>query len=326
MQFTDTPKSLKSSDACEERSRMLGMPHMLPLRDFVESLRQEMGSAYGIPHFDPLDGGINARVLFLLEAPGAKAVSSGFVSRNNPDETARNFFELNIAAGIARTDTVCWNVVPWYIGTGTKIRPARHDDIRQALGSLRRLLTLLPNVRIVALVGNKSASLASEVVGMFPDSRVIATPHPSPLFINRRPENRGILLDAFKEISAALQAYGPEACELANNQPQQVRKHIEPPKENRTVMKNHNISEGVRKSWEDPVVRERRRQRHGVSVLRNGTPVGEYSSLYQAFKALGLPENKHIPFRNKLKLAGALTYNDGVDIYAFSLIPPFTKP
>ncbi len=73
-----------------------------------------------VPHFDPLDGGINARVLFLLEAPGAKAVASGFVSRNNPDETARNFFDLNMAAGIARRDTVCWNVVPWYIGTGTK--------------------------------------------------------------------------------------------------------------------------------------------------------------------------------------------------------------
>ena len=40
-----------------------------------------------IPHFDPLDGGSNAQVLFLMEAPGPKASASGFVSRNNPDET-----------------------------------------------------------------------------------------------------------------------------------------------------------------------------------------------------------------------------------------------
>lgn len=90
-------------------------------------------------------------------------------------------------------------------------------------------------------------------------------------------------------------------------------------------MTNHNISEGVRKSWEDPSLRERRQQRHGVSVLRNGTPIGEFSSLYQAFKDLSLPVEKHIPFRNKLKLAGSLAYNDGKDIYAFTLIPPF-KP
>ena len=52
---------------------MLSLPHMLPLRDVVESLRNEMGPEYGIPHFDPLDGGINAQVLFLLEAPRAES-------------------------------------------------------------------------------------------------------------------------------------------------------------------------------------------------------------------------------------------------------------
>lgn len=86
--------------------------------------------------------------------------------------------------------------------------------------------------------------------------------------------------------------------------------------------KNLRISEGVRKSWENPATRERRRQRHGVHVLKNGSPVGKYSSLYQAFKALGLPVEKHIPFRNKLKLAGTLMFNDGESIYIFSLIPP----
>ncbi|NTV26487.1 MAG: hypothetical protein HGB01_09780 [Chlorobiaceae bacterium] len=86
--------------------------------------------------------------------------------------------------------------------------------------------------------------------------------------------------------------------------------------------KNFKISEGVRESWKDPTVREKRRQRNGVSVLRNGIPVGEYTSLYQAFKALGLPEKKHIPFRIKLKQAGSLSFNDGESIYAFTVIQP----
>ena len=78
-----------------------------------------MGEDHKIPQFDPLDGGIDAECLFLLEAPGPKAVNSGFVSRNNPDETAKNFFELNVGAGLERSKTITWNVVPWYVGSGT---------------------------------------------------------------------------------------------------------------------------------------------------------------------------------------------------------------
>jgi hypothetical protein len=61
-----------------------------------------MGPDHAIPYFDPLDGGVGASVLFLLEAPGPRAVASGFISRDNPDETAKNFHEFNAAAGLAR--------------------------------------------------------------------------------------------------------------------------------------------------------------------------------------------------------------------------------
>jgi hypothetical protein len=66
----------------------------------------------------------------LLEAPGGRAVGSGFVSRNNPDETAKNFFLLNQEAGLPRSRTVTWNVVPWYVGSGEKIRAVTDADIR----------------------------------------------------------------------------------------------------------------------------------------------------------------------------------------------------
>ncbi|RDD30801.1 hypothetical protein CR161_08880 [Prosthecochloris sp. ZM] len=91
------------------------------------------------------------------------------------------------------------------------------------------------------------------------------------------------------------------------------------------MSKNFKISEGVKKSWEDPAVREKRRQRHGVSVSRDGVHVGDFTSLYQAFKALGLPEEKHIPFRIKLKESGSKTFNDGKSVYLFTIIPPLKK-
>jgi hypothetical protein len=101
---------------------------MVPLRDFVQSLRNEIGPEARIPDFDPWDGGTAAEILFLLEAPGAKALFSGFISRNNPDETAKNFFELNAQAGIPRERTITWNIVPWYIGSGSRIRPANNRE------------------------------------------------------------------------------------------------------------------------------------------------------------------------------------------------------
>jgi hypothetical protein len=40
--------------------------------------------------------------LFVLEAPGPQAVRSGFMSRNNPDETAKNWFDPSRDTGINR--------------------------------------------------------------------------------------------------------------------------------------------------------------------------------------------------------------------------------
>jgi hypothetical protein len=103
--------------------------HIAALTGLVNKAREESGKEKAKPFFDPLDGGVVARCLFLLEAPGPRAVASGFVSRNNPDESARNFFGLNREAGISRELTITWNIVPWHIGSGKKIRPAGRSDL-----------------------------------------------------------------------------------------------------------------------------------------------------------------------------------------------------
>jgi hypothetical protein len=62
-------------------------------------------------------------------------------------------------------------------------------------------------------------------------------------------------------------------------------------------------SASTRESWSKPGVHEARRKRDGVSV--DGV---QYKSVRDAFKALGLPDSKHVPFRKKLKAAGALGF------------------
>lgn len=204
----DRPKLLGDAEARLARRAQLADPHVVPLTAFVKALRNEAGSEAAIPDFDPWDGGVTAELLYLLEAPGAKAVLSGFVSRNNPDETAKNFFELNRAAGIPRERTIVWNIVPWYIGTGHRIRAAGRPDIEAGLPALSRLLALLPKLKIVVLVGRKAERGGHLVSRLRPGVRLFQSPHPSPMFINNAPENRDRMLSVLREAAACLDGKG----------------------------------------------------------------------------------------------------------------------
>ncbi|TVT49827.1 MAG: uracil-DNA glycosylase [Denitromonas halophila] len=201
----DKPKLLADANALAERLSQLEEAHIAPLTKFVRRLRNKMGPDAAIPYFDPWDGGIDAEVLFLLEAPGPKAKNSGFVSMNNPDETAKNFFEICKEACIERKRTVTWNTVPWYIGSENRIRPAKSDDITSGIESLAELLQLLPKLKGIVLVGRKAQTTASYVKRIAPTLKIFTSPHPSPLFINRKPEHREQLLDSWRTVQSSLE-------------------------------------------------------------------------------------------------------------------------
>lgn len=165
----------------------------------MDRLRRDTGLGRAIPYFDPLDGGVNAKCLFLLEAPGPRAVESGFISRNNPDPTARNWLVMLKEAGLRRKDTVLWNIVPWYVGDKGRIRPVRRSDLGKALPYVRELLGLLPSLRTVVLVGRK-AQLARKDIARFTEVKIRETLHPSPLVLNRDPINRKRILKRLLEI------------------------------------------------------------------------------------------------------------------------------
>lgn len=210
----DYPKTLASAHERALRSALLAQDHAKDLAHLARRMRESKGAGYEIPDFDPLDGGIEAQVLFLLEAPGPKAIASGFISRNNPDETAKNFFYLNAEAGIDRRRTITWNAVPWYIGSGTKIRPATRDDVREADNWLAELLTLLTQLQIVVFVGKKALHAKHVVQRTRPDIEVVCMPHPSPMFINRAPDNRARILKVLREVSARMALAPTLGCTL----------------------------------------------------------------------------------------------------------------
>lgn len=194
---TDAPRTNREPDEVARKLSLLRAQRVAPLTDYVESLRASHPRA-AVPYFDSTEAGIDAAILGLFEAPGPKATppaGSGFVSADNNDQTAQNMWELLRDAGIDRSsEYAAWNVVPWYVGDGTRIRAVRNTDLEEAQPATEELLTLLSSVRVVVLFG-KAAVRAWRRIGSSIDA--IEAPHPSPLNVNTRP-------DAREEIRVAL--------------------------------------------------------------------------------------------------------------------------
>lgn len=147
----DAPGSLGFQAVRERRQRMLERHHMTPLVRMVTDQRNRLGGQ--VPHFDPMDGGVDARLLFLFEKPGPMTdqlgSGSGFISRNNDDPTARATLAFMRTARIPRKDTVIWNLIPWWDGS---VRFAAADR-RRGLGELSLLMAELRKVQAAVLVG-----------------------------------------------------------------------------------------------------------------------------------------------------------------------------
>ena len=161
----------------QARLEDLGKPAMQPLSAFVDTLRSARSEA--VPYPDPRDGGAKAQVLLLLEAPGRSAVASGFVSLDNPDGTARNLSGILSETGLARSEIIVWNIVPWYIGTDKKIRAATRQDVTEGLAYLGSFLDLLPGLGTVVMMGRKAQAARSFLEEARPDLRLLETFHPS---------------------------------------------------------------------------------------------------------------------------------------------------
>jgi hypothetical protein len=182
----DAPRSLRDAAVRERRKAMLGLPHIAPLTAYAARLRERgLGE---VPEIDPLDGGVDAHVLFLFEKPGpmiaagGQRVGSGFISRNNDDATAEATFRFMEQAKLPRRLTVTWNAIPWWNGTVNLTT----QELREGVTSLRELMSLLSKLRAVVMVGQKAAVARPylEQSGL----ALFMSDHPSPRVRARWPE------------------------------------------------------------------------------------------------------------------------------------------
>jgi uracil-DNA glycosylase len=171
--MTDAPRSLRDDREAARRKALLAAPRMVPLAAFARDLRAQVPGTV-VPDLDPLDGGVEAQLLFLLEKPGPGAARTGFVSIDNDDPTAETMWRAFRDAGIDRRRAIIWNTAPWWNGT---IRFTAAER-RHGLSRLPAFLDLLPRLEAVVLVGNQARHARDVVEGR--GLRVHQSAHPSP--------------------------------------------------------------------------------------------------------------------------------------------------
>ena len=189
---------LTDEEALARRRDRVDDPHVA-LSRFVRELRTATGES--VPWFDPLDGGVEARLLVLMEAPSRKGIQSGFVSADNPTPTGQRMREEFAAAGLRREDRAIWNVVPWYLGDGAKARNPTLAERRAGTLWLPPLLALLPRLNGVLTLG-APAREGWRSLGL--DLPHVAAPHPSNTNLCARPWALEEFRRALREVSSWL--------------------------------------------------------------------------------------------------------------------------
>ncbi|MBD8908480.1 uracil-DNA glycosylase [Methylorubrum zatmanii] len=199
----EAPKSLRDPAALAARRAMADAPHIRPLRALARRIAEECHAE--VPDPDPLDGGVEARLLLLLETPGPSIGRTGFVSRDNATGTAANLFRFLREAGIARRDTLIWNAVPWVIHTpGALNRAPRRSEAAAAAPYLAPLLVLLPQLAVVVPAGRFAQAAAAPLKEVRPDLPVVPIPHPSPTYVCTSPAVRERILVGLSQAAAWL--------------------------------------------------------------------------------------------------------------------------
>jgi hypothetical protein len=151
----------------------------------MELVNRIRGYGLQVPNVDPNDGGVEAAVLVLLESPGPRAVASSFVSRDNPDPSARNMGTALGSAGFHRSETVLWNVVPQCVSTIEKNQNATAAQIRAAAPDTQAFIDKLEKLRVVILCGRK-AQLAKPFLRLPLGMRLLETFHTGAMSYNHR--------------------------------------------------------------------------------------------------------------------------------------------
>ncbi|MGK8511378.1 uracil-DNA glycosylase family protein [Nocardia asiatica] len=189
MRIPAHPRALRERRIRRERAAAaIEMPHVRALNQLIDRIEADTGFE-NLPYIDPLFGGVAAELLFVLKAPEGDASPDlrdrRFLSWDNDDVGAENFFRTCAAAGLDRARCTAWNACPFPITGGAPTR----SELGRAEPYTRRMLGMLPQLRVVVLLGSPAQHAWRKMSLTGGDIQVVHGASPSPPGINQ-PRNR----------------------------------------------------------------------------------------------------------------------------------------
>ncbi len=140
--------------------------HIFPINQYVDELRKESGCD-SVPYVAPIYGGVNSKLLSLMRDPGPKTQDnsggSGFICMENDDQTAESYCGYCEYASISAECMVPWNSYPWYINQKPSML-----QLEKGITPLKRIVDLLPDLRVVMLHGVSAKESWKRLLYRFP--------------------------------------------------------------------------------------------------------------------------------------------------------------
>lgn len=171
--FTES-RSHAEPAVVERKMKALDAEHVAPFHDWREHVVSALTRAgvsdpeRHLPHVDPASAGVHARVVVLADSPSVGALEhaggSGLVSPDNTDAAAERMWRLCGEAGLARSETVHWNVVVW--------DKALKQDRALVRAFLRRWLQVLEDPQRVILLGTAAKGFRADVRAGLPEAEI----------------------------------------------------------------------------------------------------------------------------------------------------------
>lgn len=157
-----------------------------------------------MPYFDPLDGGIEARVLILLESPTRSGPYPRFASRDNRSPTQVNLKQCLEQSGLPRKDSVLWNAYPWLPDEFDAHRTFPIASITRGMLALPSVLKMLPNIEVAVLAGSLAWQASSVIYRYISCIKIIETFNPSPKSLSVDQSRRDHIIAALKRAKLLL--------------------------------------------------------------------------------------------------------------------------
>ncbi|WP_129978071.1 hypothetical protein [Rhodococcus sp. Q1] len=206
VQIPRFPRAMRQPSVRADRAAHIYAPHVEPINRLVDTISNER-QVENLPYLDPTFGGTEASVLLMLKAPEADADPSRsgarFLSLDNDDPVAARIFEACSKEGIDRSSLVAWNICPFPIVGSVP----NAEELRRATPYNMQLLSLLPELKAVVLLGVPAKSGWKRCGFRVPGAEIIEGASPSAPGINH-PGNREAFESAMRSAAEAIEGEG----------------------------------------------------------------------------------------------------------------------